>query len=217
MGDQGDDQCGEYDGTDRQRSDANHVPFQMRQGDDPGAVHQQGRQEDDQDQGRIEHDGRHSRQEGQQCTARQQRNRWRQPEPMRHIMQGNDREQHRDHKFEQLHWFHEPCPLTPPSQPLIRFFTKQRPHPNRGCWQSSTSITNILKISSSTKKPNAYAPKHNLVVRRSKPLISTSWRLCSAHFQSIYHCLAMLNNFSEHPPAIESDGNGFDSASAIPG
>jgi hypothetical protein len=68
----GDGGAGEEDRAYGQGGYAHHVAAQARDGDRPGAVHQQRRQEDHQHQVGIDGDRRHARQEGQGDAASQQ-------------------------------------------------------------------------------------------------------------------------------------------------
>ncbi len=98
---------GEHHRADRQRQDADEVPAQVAQWDEPGAIHQQRRQEDDEHQLRIERDERQTRHEGERRAADDQRDRRRQTQPVGEVVQRDDREQHRDQQFEQCGRVHQ--------------------------------------------------------------------------------------------------------------
>ena len=82
----------------------------MAQRNEPGAVHQQRWQEDDQDQFGVKRDDRQAGYEGEQGAAGQQGDRWRQAQPMRGIMKRDDCQQHGHQQFEQFHRMHRPGP-----------------------------------------------------------------------------------------------------------
>jgi len=82
------------------------MPPKMPQRDEPGAVHQQRRQEDHEHQLRVERDHRQARQKGEQRASGQQSDGRRQAQPVGRIMQDDDRQQHHDHQFEHLHRVH---------------------------------------------------------------------------------------------------------------
>jgi len=111
MRDKSHDGAGEEHSANGKRGDADHVAAQGAERDEPGPIHEQWRQEDDEHQRRIDFNGGQARHEGQQRAARKQRHRWRQPEPVGRVMQRDDRHEHADHQLEQMCWIHRGCIL----------------------------------------------------------------------------------------------------------
>jgi hypothetical protein len=98
--DYADHQRREGDGADRQQQDAAEVAFEFGPDGEVGAVHQEGRQEHDQHECGIEHDGGQARHEGHGGTAYQQSGGRRQAQALREELQPDHRDERQQDEFE---------------------------------------------------------------------------------------------------------------------
>lgn len=73
VGNDRDDDRGEYHRPEGEREDARQMPPEVLEWREIGAIHQQGRREDDEDQLRVQRNGRRTRQEHQDASPGEQR------------------------------------------------------------------------------------------------------------------------------------------------
>lgn len=100
MDDQADGERCERDGADGEQQDAADVALEFVPHGEVRAVHQEWRQEHDQDQFGIEIDGRQSRYEGHRRPAYQKRRSGRQPQPPGEQFEADHRGERQQDEFE---------------------------------------------------------------------------------------------------------------------